>query len=514
MINRNARMDHDERGFPTKRDFVRARRIAARLPSSGSPAGPAGERGITDGVNPIVTTTDGTVRGSMDDGIAVFKGIPYAAPLDGPRRFQAPVPPEPWEGIRDATGFSAAVPQISPWPGRPPVWKPGDSTECLTVNVWTPDPKANLPVMVWLYGGAFLAGSSSFPQYDGANLTRGGVVVVTINYRVGFEGFGSLPDAPANRALLDQLAALRWVRDNIAGFGGDPDLVTIFGESAGATTVAALTAAEAGRGLFRRAIAQSVARGVRPPDVARRTTERIADALGIEPSVDGFGGVPAEAIHRVQLNLGEITPYGLTIDDDLVRGEPWLGLRAEVDLIAGFNRDEYRLFTRLLGAKADDPATLGSVTNGTVPPSAIADYRAAYPGLSEKDLGELILSDMVFRMPSLWCAREHPGRAYLYELTWSSPVLGACHALDIPLTFGTFGTPFSAMLLGDPVPADAEPLSKEIRKAWTSFAATGEPGWPEYRAGTPLARVWDVPPTIVSDPEAVSRRIWDALPTA
>ncbi|MFD2418142.1 carboxylesterase/lipase family protein [Amycolatopsis pigmentata] len=459
-------------------------------------------------MNPIAQTADGAVRGSMDGGIAVFKGIPYAAPLDGPRRFQAPVPPSPWDGIREATAFSAAVPQPSQWPGRPPVWSPGDSTDCLSVNVWTPDPGANLPVMVWIYGGAFLAGSSSFPQYDGANLARGGVVVVTLNYRVGFEGFGWLPGVPLNRAVLDQLAALRWVRDNIAAFGGDPDAVTIFGESAGATAVALLTATEAGRGLFRRAIAQSVARAERTPEAARATTERIANALGVEPSAEGFDGVPAEAIHRVQIGPGEITPYGPTIDGDLVRGRPWQGLRPEVDLITGFNQDEYRLFTQLLGAKADDPAALG------LPPSAVEEYRAAYPGLSEAGLAELILSDTVFRMPSLWCAREHPGRAYLYELTWSSPSLGACHALDVPLTFGTFDNPFATLLLGDPLPGDAEPLSKEIRKAWTSFAATGDPGWPEYHADTRLARVWDVPSRIVSDPEESSRRIWDAVKAA
>lgn len=481
---------------------------ARAFPSSGSPAGSARERGITGGVKPIVKTTDGAVQGSIDDGIAVFKGIPYAAPLDGPRRFEAPVPPRPWDGVRDATAFSAAVPQISQWPGRPPVWKPSDSTDCLSVNVWTPDPGANLPVMVWIYGGAFLAGSASFPQYDGANLARGGVVVVTLNYRVGFEGFGWLPGASANRAMLDQLTALRWVRDNIAAFGGDPDAVTIFGESAGATAVALLTAADAGRGLFRRAIAQSVARAARPPEVSRRTTERIATALGVEPSVAGFSGVPAEAIHQVQLAPGEVTPYGPTIDGDLVRGHAWLGLRAEVDLISGFNRDEYRLFTQLLGAKAKNPAALG------LPPSAIEEYRRAHPGLGEDALGELVLSDILFRMPSLWCAREHPGRSYLYELTWPSPALGACHALDVPLTFGTFGAPICTLMLGNPAPADAEPLSKAIRQAWISFAATGDPGWPEYRADAPLARVWDVPPKIVSDPEASSRRIWDALEAA
>jgi para-nitrobenzyl esterase len=382
------------------------------------------------------------------------------------------------------------------------LWTPGDSSESLTVNVWTPDLGANLPVMVWFHGGAFLFGAGSQSLYDGAHLARFGVVLVTLNYRVGFEGFGWLPDAPSNRALLDQLAALRWVQDCIAGFGGNPDNVTVFGESAGAVAVAALTAAEAGRGLFHRAIGQSIADGFRPEETARRASERIASAVGSELSAETFARIAPEAIHRVQGVPGEITPFGPVIDGEVVRGRAWHGLRGEVDLIAGFNRDEYRLFSRAMGAVPGKPDTLGLL------PSALADYRAAYPQLADDELAELILSDRIFRMPSLWCAQNHPGRSYLYELTWSRPVLGACHAVDVPLTFGNLDDPFAVMLFGDEAAAEAELLSKELRKAWTSFAATGDPGWPEYRHGEALTRIWDVPVSIASDPEAVSRRIW------
>lgn len=447
-------------------------------------------------------TTYGSVQGSVEHGLAVFRGIPYAASLDGPRRFQAPAPPESWDGVRDATRYSAAVPQPSRFPDLPSLWNPGDSTESLTVNVWTPDPGASLPVMVWLYGGAFLIGAASQPQYDGANLARAGVVLVTLNYRVGFEGFGWLPDAPNNRALLDQVAALRWVQDNIAGFGGNPDNVTVFGESAGATAVAALTAAEAGRGLFRRAIGQSIADGFLPEENARRSSEQIATALGSDLSVEAFARITPEAIHGVQAAPGKITPYGPVIDGEVVRGRAWHGLRGEVDLIAGFNRDEYRLFTRIMGAAPGKPEALG------LPPSALTGYRGAYPELAEDQLAELILSDRIFRMPSLWCAQNHPGRSYLYELTWPSPVLGACHALDIPLIFGNLDDPFAVMLFGGAAPAEAELLGKELRKAWTSFATTGDPGWPEYRDGEALTRIWDVPVSVASDPEAASRRVW------
>jgi para-nitrobenzyl esterase len=453
-------------------------------------------------VDPTVKTTYGDVRGSLENGLGIFKGIPFAAPLDGPRRFQAPLPPQPWEGVRAATSFSAAVPQPSRWPGMPTVWAPGDDTECLTVNVWTPDPAARLPVMVWIYGGAFLTGANSLPQYDGAILAGAGVVVVSLNYRVGFEGFGWLPGVPANRAYLDQLAALRWVRDNIARFGGDPDNVTIFGESAGATSVAGLSAAEAGRGLFRRGIGQSIAISLHAEEAAKEAAGRVAKELGVELSVEAFADVPSEAIHRTQGIFDGVNPYGPMLDGDLVRGHPWHEMRAEVDLIAGFNRDEFRLFTQVMKMRLRDPASLG------LPPSALADYRAAHPELSEDGLAELITSDRVFRMPSLWCAQNHPGRAYLYELTWPSPVLGACHVLDVPLVFGTFDSPFATMLFGGPAPEEAETLSTQLRQAWISFATTGDPGWPQYTAAERLTRIWDVPVSVAADPEAVSRRIW------
>lgn len=456
-------------------------------------------------MDPIVKTTYGSVRGSTENDLAVFKGIPFAAPLDGPRRFQAPVPPQKWDGVRPATSFSAAVPQPSRWPGMPKTWQPQDSTDCLTVNVWTPNPAARLPVLVWIYGGAFVSGAGSLPQYDGSTLARAGVVVVTLNYRVGFEGFGWLPGTPANRAYLDQLCALRWVQDNIARFGGDPDNVTIFGESAGATSVAGLTAAEAGRGLFRRGIGQSIAISLRSEQTAQETTRRLANELGAELSIAGFAKIPPEAIHRAQAIFTD-NPYGPVLDGELVRGHPWFGLRGEVDLIAGFNRDEFRLFTRVMGTKLGDPAALG------LPPSALAEYRAAHPELSDYDLAELITSDRVFRMPTLWCAQNHPGRAYLYELTWPSPILGACHVLDVPLVFGTFDSPFARMLFGGPAPEEARSLSEEMRRAWISFATNGDPGWPTYGAER-VARIWDVPVTLATDPEASSRRIWAAAAT-
>ncbi|MFC5104904.1 carboxylesterase/lipase family protein [Kibdelosporangium philippinense] len=454
-------------------------------------------------MQPIVQTTLGAVQGKTDNGVSAFLGIPYAAPLDGVRRFQAPQPPQPWDGVRDATAFSAAPPQVQMHP-LPALWHPGDDTDSLTVNVWTPDPEASgLPVMVWLYGGAFVFGAASQPEYDGTNLASTGVVLVTLNYRIGFEGLGWLPDAPHNRALLDQLAALRWVQDNIASFGGDPGNVTIFGQSAGASSVAALTAADEGRGLFGRAIGQSVTAAFFPEQRARDTAERIASALGVPLNAEAFANVPPEAIHAVQSVPGEVTPYGLVMD------EPWHALRAEVDLITGFTRDEYRFFAMALN---EDLSTVDNAGIAAAFGVSLDAYRSAYPDASDTDLYFLIQSDWAFRIPSTLCAQEHPGRSWNYELTWPTPVfggaLGACHLLDVPLTFGNFHGPMAAMLFGDSIPPEAMELAEEVRKSLTSFAATGDPGWPEYRRGEALTRIWDVPVSVQADPIAASREIW------
>lgn len=231
----------------------------------------------------VMATSTGTIEGTTEDGLSVFKGIPYALPPEGPLRFRAPAPVPAWDGVRPATSFGAAPPQLPLLPGMPPAWRPEDGMDCLSVNVWTPGgPGDRLPVMVWIYGGGWKSGHCADPGYDGAVLARGGVVLVTFNYRVGFEGFGFVPGAPANRGFLDQAAALLWVRENIAAFGGDPDNVTVFGESGGGASVAALLSAPAVRGLFRRAIVQSMAGRFLPEEEARRIATKIGEAAGVD----------------------------------------------------------------------------------------------------------------------------------------------------------------------------------------------------------------------------------------
>src|SRR5580692_11588167 len=238
---------------------------------------------------PEVSTSAGRVRGRVEHGSAVFRGIPFARPPVGELRFQAPVPPSPWDGVRDAAEFGPQCPQMM-FPGMQDAPQaPEDTTgEWLTVNVWTPDILArSLPVMVWIHGGAYLFGSGG-PGYDGTPFASGGAVFVSCNYRLGMEGFALIDGAPANRGLLDAVAALRWVRDNVGSFGGDPANITVFGESAGAGVISALLAMDQASGLFRRAVAQSVPGTVFSPGLAADITDAIAAAAGVAPSFEAL----------------------------------------------------------------------------------------------------------------------------------------------------------------------------------------------------------------------------------
>jgi para-nitrobenzyl esterase len=465
----------------------------------------------------VVRTSAGRVRGVARDGVVAFRGVPFAAAPEGPLRFRAPAPVEAWDGVRDAVAFGAAPPQSPPMPGMPAIWRPGDGLDCLTANVWTPGlGAAGLPVMVWIYGGAWQSGSASQPGYDGTVLAGAGVVVVTFNYRVGFEGFGQLPGTPANRGLLDQVAALEWVEAEIASFGGDPGNVTVFGESAGAGSVAVLVAAPAARGLFRRAIAQSVPAGSLTTNEAEQVTGLMAAEAGVEPTWEGFAGLAPEAILRVQdVQLpgrdAGITPFGPVIDGELVTGQPWEAISAghDVDLICGFTHEEFQLFAPAADPSGIDLAAVAASFG--LGPDAVGAYRAANPGRDQAALFSVMMSDALFRMPSTWVAEAHAragGRTWLYDFAWRSPAFGACHALDVPFTFGNGDTPMAAWLLGSPPPADFAVLSEHIRRAWTAFATIGDPGWPRFNLERRRTRIWDVPPSDVPYPLAASAEIW------
>jgi para-nitrobenzyl esterase len=483
-----------------------------------------------------VRTAAGTLRGSREAGVAVFRGIPFAEAPVGELRFAAPRPARGWDGVRAAVSYGPPPPQPDAF-GRDELSAVGD--EWLTLNVWSPDPGrgARLPVMVWVHGGAYTIGKSSSPEYDGRRLARdGSVVVVTFNYRLGVEGFAQIAGAPANRGLLDQIAALEWVRDNIEVFGGDPHRVTVFGESAGASSVAALLAMPRAAGLFRRAVAQSVPGPFFSPELAADIATACADELGLRPTVAELAAVdPALLVaagDAVAATITERAPrwgqmahrsimFAPVVDGDVLPVTPWQavadGAGRDVDLLVGHTRDEQRLFTvlgGLLGEVTEEHAA-AALRVFAPGPDGERRYRDAFPDAGPAELYELVHSDWLFRMPTLHLAQAQNaggGRVHVYELTWSAPgmggVLGACHGLDVPLVFGNLDSGRTALLIGESPSPEAETLSAEMRTAWTAFAAHGDPGWPAYDTEKRLTRIFDTHPVVTAYPEENSRLIW------
>ncbi|MFJ9320867.1 carboxylesterase/lipase family protein [Streptomyces globisporus] len=457
--------------------------------------------------DPQVTTVHGTVRGAVERGIAVFRGIPYAAAPVGARRFRAPEPPEPWTGVREAVAYGPTAPKR---PYAPPLDRllpdpavPGDGW--LNLNVWTPSPRpdraAGLPVLVWIHGGSLVHGSSAVPVYDGWAFARDGVVLVSVNYRLGVEGFGVLPDAPANRGLLDQLAALEWVRDNIAAFGGDPGRVTVAGESAGAISIGGLLAAPRSAGLFRRAVLQSGAPAALPPDAARGTTELIAKRLGVPATAAALAAVDPEALLAAQT---EVTSGGnpltgrhsfqLVVDGDLLPHDPMEALRAGasagIDLLLGTNTEEYRLWF-VPGGLTEKIGRLKlrlALLKFRVPNAAAHTYRANRPDATPGEILGALATDLLLRVPLSRLADARaaaPGATYVYEFGWPTPVqrLGACHALELGFVFDTLAHPDTQALTGPDAPQE---LADTMHRAWVDFATGGDPGWPAWDARRPV----------------------------
>lgn len=449
-------------------------------------------------------TSAGTVRGVDRDGLGVFLGLPYAHAPAGARRFAAPDPVRRWDGVRDATRFGPAVPQGPPVPGAPSPWRVEDGLGELTLNVFTPEPGgAGLPVIVWLHGGAWVRGSPSMPLHDGGALAAAGAVVVTVGFRIGAEGFLALPGAPDDRGLRDQVAALAWVHEHVASFGGDPGRVTVAGQSGGAASVGVLLASPAIEGLLHGAIAQSVHGGFLAPAQAAGVTARLAAALGVEPTVAGFAELAPERIVAAQdaVSIGA-GAFGPVIDGDVVVGQPWEGIAARprpgVPLLATWTADEARAYPP--PPAGTDPADVAAAFGLD---RAVGDaYRTLAP-----DPVELLRSDALHRLPTRWTARAHAaagGAVWTAELAWRSPLLGACHGLDVPLLLGTLDTRPAVRMLGAPPPPEAVELGAAMRRAWVAFAAGGDPGWPRYDLVTGTTRRLDVTPSDVDDPLAAS----------
>ncbi|GAB2982657.1 carboxylesterase family protein [Amycolatopsis acidiphila] len=486
---------------------------------------------------PEVRAVAGTLRGSREAGLAVFRGIPFTEPPVGALRFAAPRPVRRWSGVREAVTYGPPPPQAGAF--AMDALSRDAAGDWLTLNVWSPDPGpgAGLPVMVWIQGGAYAIGMANLPEYDGGRLARdGGVVVVTFNYRVGIEGFAQLDGAPANRGLLDQVAALEWVRDNIRAFGGDPDQVTVFGESAGAGSVAALLAMPCAAGLFRRAVAQSVPGTFFSAELAADIAAACAAETGLRPTVADLSAVAparlAAAGDAVTAKMGRWAgrwgqaahrsiPFSPVVDGDVLPATPWQALAEgagrDIELLVGHTRDEQRLFTALDGLLGQvTPEQAATALEVFAPgPDGARRYRDGFPAAGPDELYQLVNSDWLFRMPTLHLAQAQTtagGRAHLYELTWPAPgmggALGACHGLDVPLVFGNLDSGGPAMLIGEDAAAEAAALSTDIRGVWTAFATHGDPGWPAYDTGQRLVRLFDTRPAVTAYPEEASRLIW------
>jgi len=516
--------------------------------------------------SPVVDTSSGRLRGLSADGIHAFKGIPYGDPSGGANRFMPPQPPASWAGVRDALDYRGHAPQLPGRPERRPelrtILGPSDATpegeDCLTLNVWTPglDSAARRPVMVWLHGGAFAYGSGNRAVTEGANLARrGDVVVVSVNHRLNIFGFLHLADLGGERyahsgnvGVLDLIAALQWVRDNIAGFGGDPRNVTIFGESGGGGKVSVLLAMPSASGLFHRAVIQS---GAAIRVSTRERTGALAEAVLTELGLgrnecDRLQSVSAErlaaAIAPASRRVG---PRGLPLLDRYDFGPVVDGpgggdlptqpfdpaapaIADDIPLLIGGTREESGFYL------ADDDevwhrrlneeslrARIAAVA-GAEAGRVLDLYRTMYPEATREDRLIAMLTGSNFWIRTVMLAERKAARrkapVYLYSLDWRSPACGgrlkAHHAMDLPFVFDTTEVPDTTKGA-----AGAGELAAVVSGTWAAFARTGSPEnpalprWPAYTPDERATMVFDSECRIVADRDRDARLLWERIAT-
>ncbi len=496
----------------------------------------------------VAETAFGKIRGVDNGGIKIFKGIPYGASTTGANRFMPPAEPGDWSGVRDALAYGPSAPQRDPGAPPPPPGAlsvsgrelPPEGEDCLVLNVWTPAIGATAggrkrPIMFWCHGGGFATGSGSSPDNDGTNLgKRGDVVVVTINHRLNVLGFANLSGlsddfaASGDAGMLDIVQALKWVRANIAQFGGDSNNVTIFGQSGGGRKVETLLAMPSAKGLFHRAIIESgAALKVVDRDVALRNANQLLAQLGIEKSnVRAMQKLPVEKIMAayfavVRENPGVDPSFGgfsPTVDGKILPQHPFFpkasAVSADVPVMIGNTRTEMTLFS------LNDPSAFSldetemrkRVTDllAERAPVMIDLYRKINPGATPSDIYFLIASDLRYGAPTMLAAERRAalGKApvYLYYFTWETPVLGGRlktpHTMEIPFAFDN--VKISARMTGGG--ADAMALADKVSDAWIAFARTGDPNtpklprWPAYDAKDRATMVINNVSKVVDDP--------------
>ncbi len=456
----------------------------------------------------IVEVNCGKIKGYTENNMQIFKGIPYAEPPIGDLRFSPPQAKKHWNGVLEAIEFGPCAFQgytaLEEIIGK---LQP-ESEDCLTLNIWTPaiDNKKR-SVMFWIHGGAFIFGGSRAPTYDGSNLAESGdVVIVTINYRLGAFGYLFIPGITANVGQLDQILALKWVHDNIAKFGGDPDNITIFGESAGAYSVITLTAMPAANGLFRRIIAQSMP--TIDPKVTKKPTRELMRILGIKyRDINALRKVAPKEIIKAQNKITEreALAFRPLIYSETFPVHPLTvfkeGKCKNIDLMMGTNLHEAKLFTSLdpaIRKIKDEKAImfyLGTMgINSEKARNIIDTYIEARAGIfsnEPKELLDSIVTDLMFRVATLQILEtqsKYQPNTYNYLFTWETSVykgnLGACHALELPFIFNTLEEPGMKALVGNAT--NTGNLCENMMDAWLSFAHSGNPNhdgiphWPAY----------------------------------
>ena len=505
---------------------------------------------MTKSTRPVVGTTSGKVSGVYEKGLFVFRGIPYAAPPTGERRWLPPEKHEPWDSVLEARKFGTICPQNIRGPAAFQI--PGfdypepQSEDCLYLNIWTPGlDSRSRPVMVWIHGGGFIFGSGSQSTYRGDVLaSRGDVVVVTINYRLGLLGFlnlneitgGEIPST-GNEGLLDQIAALQWVRDNILAFGGDPGNVTVFGESAGGMSIGCLMGMPKARGLFHKAILESGTGSMaRPLAQCVAASKSFLEVTGLRS--DDAGGLRALSFERIldaqqKLTLkapGGVTPVAPVIDGKVIPEIPLDAIRSGsargIITMVGNNLEECKIFRiRRPDLQNVDEAALVQICRTFVPARHVAHvidtYKKARAGRGEStsppELFAAIQTDVMFRVPAVRVVEaqcRNGQAAFHYIFTWKSPALdgalGACHALEIGFVFGIRDEQFCGS-----GPESAK-LSRRVQDAWLSFARNGNPSckslgdWPTYGDNRKTMTLGQEC-RIEEAPYEAERRIWDTI---
>ena len=492
-------------------------------------------------------TTLGALQGAEDDGAIVFRGVPFAKPPVGALRWRQPEPLEPWTGVRAATEFGAsAMQRVLPGDLGDLIGIPLQeiSEDCLYLNIWTPalDGRKR-PVMVWIHGGGNTVGSGTQPRIDGRRLALAGdVVVVTTNYRLGAFGFLHAPvlGAYGNEALLDQAAALFWVRREIAAFGGDPENVTVFGQSAGGFDIAHLMAMPSAAGAFDKAVPMSgsLIRTIRKEE-ARGVAEQFFTQFRAVDEPERLRDVPAEEIleYQVELTGGGLggVRFGPTADGYALGMDAEARIGAGIQtqgmpLLIGHTRDEFAVFTETNEAFAefgeDDLFGAAALQFGVRTAEGIDVYRSARAERGEptdpRSIYTALMTDAMFRIPAIATAEaqaRHTPDVWFYRFDYPSPAydgrLGACHSLDIPFIWGTYEAENMRRFCGDG-PQLAE-LSETMMSTWLAFAKAGDPNWegipdwPRYDAEARAVMSLGLTPSVEQDPGAAEREFWQSL---